>query len=114
LPDGGVIHSYSGPPDLVPVFEKAGVSISFSCSVTYDRNRRSHASAQVVSDERLLIETDAPDIPPPGVKEGENEPGNLVLVAAKLAVLRGTAVEDVGELTYRNAIGIFCRDNALK
>ena len=107
LPNGGVIHSWSGAPDLVPLFEKAGASISFSGSITHDRNKRGRASAAVVSEERLLIETDSPDIPPRGGAEGENEPANLVKIAEKIAELRGKTVEEIGELTYVNACGIF-------
>jgi TatD DNase family protein len=107
LPDGGVIHSYSGAPDLVPQFEKTGASISFSGSITYDRNKRGRGSAVVVSEDRLLIETDSPDIAPRGVAEGENEPANVVKVAETLAELRGKTIEEISELTYRNACGIF-------
>lgn len=107
LPNGGVIHSYSGPPDLVPQFEKIGASISFSGSITYDRNKRGRASAAVVSDDRLLIETDSPDISPKGVGAGKNEPANLVKVAEALAELRGKTVGEIADITYRNACGIF-------
>lgn len=107
LPNGGVIHSWSGAPDLVPMFEKAGASISFSGSITFDRNKRGRASAIVVSEDRLLIETDSPDIPPMGTAEGDNEPANLVKVAEKIAALRGKTTEEIAELTYRNAYDIF-------
>lgn len=110
LLDGGIIHSYSGPPDLVPQLEKSGASISFSGSITYDRNKRGRASAVLVSEDRLLIETDSPDISPRGIEEGKNEPANLVKVAETLAELRGKTVGEIAEMTYRNASGIFkCR-----
>ena len=107
VPNGGVIHSFSGGPDLVRQFEKMGVSISFSGSITHDRNKRGRAAAVVVSEDRLLIETDSPDISPRGIGVGKNEPANLLKVAETLAELRGTTAEAIAEMTYGNACGIF-------
>jgi TatD DNase family protein len=73
-PDGGAVHSYSGPPDLVPRLQSMNVSLSFSGSVVHDRNRRGRLSLAAVSEEFLLVETDSPDIPLPGVEPGANEP----------------------------------------
>jgi TatD DNase family protein len=109
LPHGGVIHSWSGSPELIPLFEKAGASISFSGSITFDRNRKGRASAAVVSANRLLIETDAPDCASMGIAKGENEPANLPGIAEQIAAIRGTTVTDIAELTYKNALGIFLK-----
>jgi TatD DNase family protein len=110
LPDGGVIHSYSGPPDLIPELESLNASFSFSGSITYDRNLRGRASAAAVSEGRLLLETDSPDIPPLGVEQGANEPAKLVAIARTLAGIRGKNVEEIGEIAYNNAARIFERD----
>ena len=112
LPDGGVIHSYSGAPELIAELEGLGASFSFSGSVTYDRNLRGRASAVAVSEHRLLIETDAPDIAPLGVGQGANEPANLVMIARTIAELRGKTQEEIGEITYGNAARIFERRTA--
>lgn len=64
LPEGGVIHSYSGSADMVELFEKYGLYISFSGSVTNPHNKKVRNALTAVSPERLLIETDSPAILP--------------------------------------------------
>jgi TatD DNase family protein len=109
LPDRGAIHSYSGPADLIPRLAALNVSISFSGSITYDRNIRGRASVAAVPENRLLIETDSPDIPPRGVEQGKNEPTNCRQIAQEIAILRGTSVEEICKITYENAERIFGR-----
>ena len=106
-PDGGVIHSYSGPPDLIPQLETLNISFSFSGSITYDRNRRGRASLAAVAEHSLLVETDSPDIPPAGVEPEANEPAQCAAIVQKMAELRGTTPDRMSEITFRNAARIF-------
>ncbi len=103
-----IIHSYGGPAELVDELQRMGVYISFSGSVTFERNLRGRTAAVLVSDERLLVETDSPDIPPFG-HSGPNEPAAVVEVAAAIAKLRGTTPEAVASLTFRNGVRLLCR-----
>lgn len=107
LPHGGAVHSYSGPHDLIKPLALLNASFSFSGSITYDRNRRGRSAAAVVPDDRLLVETDAPDIPPQGIDKDCNEPAHLALVAGKLAELRGVTLERIAHLTSGNGIRLF-------
>ena len=58
-------------------------------------------------DDRILIETDAPDILPHGFDAEVNEPAYLPLVLAKAAELRGVSEELLAEITFRNAERFF-------
>ena len=49
--------------------------------------------------DRLLVETDAPFLAPPPHRGKRNEPAFVVEVARKVAALRGTSVEAIGEAT---------------
>lgn len=100
---GGILHSYSGPPDLVGELESLGFYLSFSGVITRSGNRRGHRSVAVVSAERLLIETDSPDLVPVGMASDINEPENLVRVAEAVARLRCVSLEALAEQTYANA-----------
>ena len=92
---------------------RRGAFFSFSGAVTHDRNVRGREAVPVVPDDRLLIETDAPDLPaalPPGVAmlrdaDGRplSEPAHLVHVAATIAQLRGLPPDTVADLTHANA-----------
>jgi TatD DNase family protein len=104
---GCVIHSYSGPADLVARLEKLGCSLSFSGSITRPNNRRAVAAVMVVSAGRLLVETDSPDIVPSGVASRVNEPANLARVVDAIGGMRGMSSREAAALTYRNATAIF-------
>ena len=100
---GGLIHSYSGSAELVKPLEEMGLYISFSGAITRPGNKRGHQALAMVSPERLLIETDSPDLPPAGAAGEVNEPANLVLVASGVADILGRSPEWVAEQTLANA-----------
>ncbi len=92
----GLIHSYSGSADMVPVFEKYGLYISFSGSVTHPGAKKGIQALKRVSPDRFVIETDSPDILPffSGIKlTGRNEPANLAGIA-EIAARRSDADPD--------------------
>ena len=107
LPDGGMIHAYSGSPDLVKVLEKLGAFLSFGAALTRPGNKKARAAAAIVSPQRLLIETDSPDMIPYGLKADFNEPAHLGRVLKALAVIRGEDVLEVAELTFANSLHLF-------
>ncbi len=109
LPHGGVIHSYSGSAEMVKVFEKSGAHISFSGSLTRPHNKKARLAARAVSLERLLIETDTPDLLPTGAPEGLNEPAHVHLVLKTLASLREEPIDVLAHATFSNAIRLFTR-----
>ena len=104
---GGIVHSYSGPPELVKTLEGFGLSISFSGSITFPGSKRARASVKAVSPDRLCIETDSPDIKPNGWEAALNEPASIHLVAKAAAELLGMQLKEVAELTFRNSTRIF-------
>lgn len=101
---GGVMHSYSGGADLVPIYRDLGMSFSFAGPVTYPNARKPLEAARVVPDELLMAETDAPDQSPRG---GRSEPAYVTDVIAALATARGTTVEAMAALTTTNARRVF-------
>lgn len=88
LPHGGAFHAWSGSPDMVREVEKLGAYIGFAASITRTANQKVARSARLVSPERMLIETDAPDIPPENAPEGINRPVCLVRTFRTLARIR--------------------------
>jgi TatD DNase family protein len=103
----GVLHSYSGSPDLVGVYATLGCAFSFAGPITYVSARRPIAAAQAVPAELLLAETDAPDQAPAAHRGGRNEPAFVAEVVAGLAAARGTTAADAAVLTTANAIRVF-------
>ncbi|MGZ6314371.1 MAG: TatD family hydrolase, partial [Candidatus Limnocylindrales bacterium] len=64
---GAILHSFSGPADYASVALELGLAISFSGLVFRRGEEASAEVARLVPGERLLIETDAPYLAPPGV-----------------------------------------------
>lgn len=60
-----------------------------------------------VPPERLLLETDAPYLPPPGTKDRRNTPANLPRIAALLAPLWDFSAAALCRRTSTNALGVF-------
>lgn len=111
-PAGFLIHSFSGAAELVAPLTKLGAYFSFSGSITRSGNKRGHAALRAVPADRLLIETDAPDLMPViagCVPEGANEPANLVHVLCAAAALRGVTEGELAALTRANAQRLLVR-----
>lgn len=110
-PVAGVLHSYSGGADLVPVYRALGtdhgLAFSFAGPVSYPGARRPTLAARAVPAELLLAETDAPDQAPHGHRGGRSEPAFLPAVIAGLAAARGEDPTEVAALTTANAVRLF-------
>ncbi len=104
---GGVLHSYSGGPDLVPVYARLGLAFSFAGPITYPGARRPVDAARAVPDHLLLAETDAPDQAPTPYRGGRCEPAFLPSVIAALAAARGVTADAMAALTTHNARRLF-------
>ena len=107
-PVRGVMHCWSGSPDETQLFLDLGFYISFSGIVTFKNALQVQASAQMVPDERLLIETDCPFLSPvPRRGERRNQPAYVRYVAEQVASLRQVSVESIAAQTTANACQLF-------
>lgn len=106
---GGVVHSFSGSPELVSIYADLGFACSFAGPVTWPGARKPVAAARAVADDRLLAETDAPDQAPVPHRGGRSEPAFVADVVAGLAGVRGATPAAVAALTTANARRVFPR-----
>ena len=106
----GLIHSYSGSADLIPIFEAHNLYISFSGSVTQPGAKKVVKALKAVSRERFVLETDTPDIYP-CLPEPEahrlNEPKNLAAIARIASERAGAGVETFSDQAYENSLDLF-------
>ena len=110
LPHGGLIHSFSGSADMVPLFERYNLFISFSGSITNPGNKKVAKALGAVSFDRLLIETDSPDLLPKILAKGPDEintPDNLMVVAQAAADILNRPVQDLVDQTFENGMRLF-------
>ncbi|MCU0671163.1 MAG: TatD family hydrolase [Myxococcota bacterium] len=81
----GMVHAFTGGPELAREYVALGLHVSFGGGLTRPNARRARDAAAVVPAERVLIETDAPDQTPHGAPSPRNEPSFLPLVRDALA-----------------------------
>jgi TatD DNase family protein len=103
----GVMHCWAGTPAETQWFLDLGFYISFSGVVTFKNAKQIHASAQMVPDDRLLIETDCPFLAPMPHRGKRNEPAYVSHVADRVAELRSETVESIAATTTANARKLF-------
>jgi TatD DNase family protein len=106
---GGVIHCFTGGLELARRALAIGFYLSFSGIVAFPRAEVIQQVARECPEDRLLVETDAPFLAPPPHRGKRNEPAFVVEVARKLASLRGSSFEAVGEAVLRNYARLFRR-----
>ena len=99
----GVIHSYSGSAEMAVQYVKLGWYLSFSGPLTYKNSRGVKESAAVVPEDRILIETDCPYLPPTPHRGEINYSGYLKYTCAALAEIRGITYDEAERLTETNA-----------
>ena len=110
---GGIAHAFNGSRQQAQIFIDMGFKLGFGGAVTYERATKLRELAATLPPEALVLETDAPDIPPhwlyataeeraAGEPQGRNEPGELPRIAAVVAELRGMSTQELMELTAQN------------
>src|SRR5258706_2405334 len=104
---GGVIHCFTGGPDLARRALALGFYVSFSGIVAFPRSETIQQVARTVPLDRLLVETDSPFLAPPPHRGKRNEPAFVVEVARKVAALREIPVDEVGRASAANFRALF-------
>ena len=98
----GVLHCFTGNIELMERSVEIGFHIGIGGIVTYPNAKEMQAVACKVPSDRLLIETDCPWLAPQFHRGKRNEPSYIQAVAEKIAELRNTSVETIGEITTNN------------
>ncbi len=106
----GMMHCYSYGPESALRLVAAGFTISFSGTLTYPRNDAVREAARAVPDTAVLLETDAPYLPPQGRRGRRNEPAYMLDTLTTLAGLRGVEPAAIAALTAANAAALFRLD----
>lgn len=100
---GGIAHAFNGSRQQADAFIGLGFKLGFGGAFTWQRASNLRMLARTLPLESIVLETDAPDIPPEWVGKGRNEPAELPRIAATLAELRGQDVAEVVRVTTANA-----------
>lgn len=100
---GGIAHAFNGSRQQADELIKLGFALGFGGAMTYGGSTRIRQLAASLPLESIVLETDAPDIPPAWLNRGRNSPAELVRIADTLAELRGMTRWAVSAATAANA-----------
>lgn len=112
---GGIAHAFNGSLQQAQAFVALGFKLGFGGAVTYERALQLRRLATELPLEAIVLETDAPDIPPhwlyrtaaeraAGAPQGRNEPRELPRIAGVVAQLRCMTESALAEATTKNAM----------
>ncbi|MDB5967261.1 MAG: TatD family deoxyribonuclease [Polaromonas sp.] len=116
----GIAHAFNGSEQQAAAFIGLGFKLGFGGAVTFEPARQLRRLAASLPLDAIVMETDAPDIPPrwryrtaaeraQGHAQGRNEPAELPRIAAEVASLRGIPVADLATATTANALAALPR-----
>jgi TatD DNase family protein len=111
---GGIAHAFNGSLQQAHHFMQRGFKLGFGGAVTYQRARHLRELVQTLPLDALVLETDAPDMPPhwlyvtaeqraTGIVPPDNIPAELPRIAALIADLRSITPEALAQATTQNA-----------
>ncbi len=106
-PVAGVLHCFSSDKETMKDFLDLGFYISFAGPLTYKKNDSLREAFQACPSDRVLLETDAPFLPPQSKRGSRNESGFLMETAELGARLKKMPVEELGRITTENAKRVF-------
>lgn len=121
---GGIAHAFNGSLQQAQAFIDLGFKLGFGGTLSYERSLQIRRLAATLPLSALVLETDAPDMPPKwlyrtaqeraaGAPQGRNEPAQLPAIGAVLAQLRAMPVDELAEATTHNALQALPRLAAL-
>lgn len=104
-PAGVLLHAYGGSPDALPVLVAHNICISLGGALANPANRRARRIAAAAIPGHFLLETDAPDMPPPSASF--SEPAQIPSTAAIWAELLAMPLAEFAALTTASFLLLF-------
>jgi len=110
----GIAHAFNGSAQQAAAFVDQGFKLGFGGTLTYERALQIRRLARELPLAAIVLETDAPDIPPrwlyrtaqeraAGAAQGRNEPAELPAIGRALAEMRGVDAMELAAATARSA-----------
>jgi TatD DNase family protein len=106
---GGIVHAFNGSRQQAEAFIELGFKLGFGGALTYPKARRIRELARTLPLDAIVLETDAPDIPPEWISGRRNTPDQLPRIAEVLADLRGISRQALIAATTANALRVLPR-----
>jgi TatD DNase family protein len=102
-----VMHAFSGDADLARECAARGIVMSIAGPVTYPNAVALREAVEAAPVDQLLVETDAPFLPPQPWRGKPNRPHMMVETAGAVAQIKGLSAKDFAALSSRTADRVF-------
>lgn len=105
----GVLHAFAGSVEQAQQAIEKGFYLGFGGAMTFEGSKRVRKVAAEILSDAIVLETDAPDMPPSFAKIKESSPLFLPLYLEQLSALRNENSEQLGRILYENSLNAFPR-----
>jgi len=102
-----VMHAFSGDAVYARECVSRGIVLSVAGPVTYPSAGALREAVEAVPPDRLLVETDAPFLPPQPWRGKPNRPHMMVETAATVARIKGLSLDEFAAISTRNADRVY-------
>lgn len=102
-----VIHCFSQKQDFADIVTGWGLCVGIDGPITYPKNQWLRDIVATLNEDALVLETDAPFLPPQVYRGKQNSPAYLPLFASTVAECMGKTLEETAVLSSRNACRLF-------
>ncbi|MCI0513293.1 TatD family hydrolase [candidate division KSB1 bacterium] len=107
----GIAHCFSGSFEHALEFVQRGFLISLAGPLTNPNAKNLQRIARELPLDRLVVETDSPDLPPRHLEVKRNEPALVVEIVRTLAQIRQQPLSLVADAVFQNAVKLIGVDN---
>lgn len=103
----GVVHSFSGSPEMAKEILKLGMYIGIGGVITFKNAKKLPEVVKMLPEDRFLLETDAPYLTPVPYRSKINNSAMIYLTAQKIAEIRNTDTAHILTAARKNTKNLF-------
>lgn len=103
----GTMHCFSYDSSIAQEAINFGLVLGIGGTVTYPKNEELRSIVTKTSLKHIVLETDAPFLPPQTIRGKRNHPEQIATIAHFIASMRGEPFDEIAQITTANAIRIF-------
>ena len=103
----GVVHCFGQNESFANVVLNWGFYVGIGAYITYPKNEELRELVKKIPLKKILLETDAPFLPPQTYRGKPNHPAYIPLFAPLIADLAGVSLDVVAQITTKNANCLF-------
>ena len=103
----GVMHCFSGSAETAKEVIALGMYIGFTGVLTFKNAKKALRALEVIPKDKLVLETDCPDLAPVPYRGNRNDSRKLSYVVEQIAQIKGISPEEVQQTTTQNAYNLY-------